>query len=494
MKRAVRGAIMPPLAGTGEGLGLRDLVYKTCLAAIVNGRLAPGARLPSARQLACDWRVARNTVDDAIARLQSEGFVVRRVGAGTFVGAHVTGRLRGDAALKRRPPSALGRRALASVSVRGRSASETYTSSSTPRAQPFMAALPALDAFPLALWRRLAARRWRVGGGALLGYFPSMGYGPLREAAARMLAATRGIDCDAGQVMIVNSSVQAIDLISRVLLEPGDTAWVEDPCFPNLRAALTMSGARVVGVPVDQDGIDVDHGRRVAPDAGLFYVTPSCQYPLGVTLSLERRLALIRFAARSGAWIVEDDYQSEFTYEGRPLAAIHSLDRGERTIYIGTFTHAVFPSLRIAYLVLPRSLTPVFQAVRRQLDDHTHGFMQAVLADFIDSGHFAAHVRRMRARYHARRDALAASFIREFRQATLGPVTAGMTAAVHLPARSLDEEAAARAEAAGLRVLPLSRYRSWPRPRNGLLLGYAALTERRITGGIRRLARIVERP
>ncbi|MFI4953100.1 MAG: PLP-dependent aminotransferase family protein, partial [Burkholderiales bacterium] len=384
-----------------------------------------------------------------------------------------------------------GRKALGSVSVRGRGASASYAAASAPRPEPFLAALPALDAFPLALWRRLAARRWRVSGRSLLGYFPSLGHGPLREATARLLAATRGVDCGADQVMIVNSSVQAIDLIARVLLDPADSVWVEDPCFPNLRAALAMSGARVAGVPVDADGIDVDCGRRIAPDAGLVYVTPSCQYPLGVTLSLERRLALLRFAGNSGAWIVEDDYQSEFSYAGRPLAAIHSLDRGGRTLYVGTFTNSVFPSLRIAYLVLPRSLVPVFRAVRRQLDDHTHGFMQAVLADFIDGGHFAAHLRRMRAVYHARRDALTAACVRELPQAELGPMTGGMNAALHLPARWSDENVAAGADAAGLRVLPLSRYRSGPRRRNGLLLGYTALSERRIAGGIARLARVI---
>lgn len=492
MRTPTRGAILPPLAGTGaEGLGLRDQVYKTCLAAIVSGRLVPGARLPSARVLAADWRVARNTVDDAIAQLQAEGFLVRRVGAGTFVAARVPGRAQGDPPSKRRQPSALGRKALTSVSVRGRSASKSYASASAPRAEPFVAGLAALDAFPLTLWRRLAARRWRASGSALLGYFPSLGHQPLREATARLLVATRGIDCDVDQLMIVNSSVQAIDLIARVLLEPADSVWIEDPCFPNLRAALAMSGARVAGIPVDGDGIDVEHGRRVAPDAGLVYVTPSCQYPLGVTLSLKRRLALLRFAEESGAWIVEDDYQSEFNYEGRPLAAIHSLDRGRRTIYIGTFTNSVFPSLRIAYLVLPRSLVSVFRAVRRQLDDHTHGFMQAVLADFIDGGHFAAHVRRMRVLYHARRDALKAACARELPFARLGPMTGGMNTALHLPAQWHDEDIASRAETAGLRVLPLSRYRSGPRRCNGLLLGYTALSERRISGGIARLARVI---
>src|SRR5664279_4374540 len=218
MPKRPQGAMVPLVTGPGaEGLSLRDQIYKTCLAAIVDGRLPAGARLPSARQLAADWCISRNTVDDAIARLQAEGFLDRRVGDGTFVAAHA--RVAPRPRAQRRSPSALGRKALAGVSIWGRSASESYAPASVPRAEPFLAGLPALDAFPLSLWRRLAARRWRVGGGGLLGYFPSLGHLPLREATARHLATARGVDCDPCQIMILNSSMQAVDLIARVLLE-----------------------------------------------------------------------------------------------------------------------------------------------------------------------------------------------------------------------------------------------------------------------------------
>ena len=483
--------MFPLLTGPGaEALSLRDQIYKTCLAAIVDGRLADGARLPSARQLAVDWRISRNTVDDAIARLQSEGFLVRRVGDGTFVSAPTRVVQRAPAKLRR--PSALGREALGGVSAWGRSATSAHAPNSAPRAEAFLAGLPALDEFPLALWRRLVARRLRASGGGLLGYFPSLGHGPLREATARHLASTRGIACEPAQVMILNSSMQAVDLIARVLLERGDAAWIEDPCFPNLRSVLSVSGARIVPVPVDARGIAIDDGaHRGAP--ALVYVTPSCQYPTGVTLSLERRLALLRRAEACGAWVIEDDYQSEFTYTGHPVASIHSLDRSERTLYIGTFTNSVFPSLRLAYVVLPAPLVPVFDAVRRQLDDHTHGAMQAVLADFMDGGHFNAHLRRMRSLYHGRRDALVAACRRFLPEtAVLGPATSGMNVALELPAGDADTVVAARAAAAGLSVLPLSRYASGAKASNGLLLGYTALTERRIAAGMARLARVID--
>ena len=483
--------MVPLLSGPGaEGLSLRDQIYKTCLAAIVDGRLAEGMRLSSARRLADDWRISRNTVDDAIAQLQAEGFLVRRVGDGTFVAAQT--RKLAPVRAKMRRPSVLGRRAVASLSVLGRSATSAYAPNSVPRAEPFLAGMPALDAFPLGLWRRLAARRWRVSGGGLLGYFPSLGHGPLREATARHLANSRGVECEPGQVMILNSSMQAVDLVSRVLLERTDCVWTEDPCFPNLRSVLAMSGVRIVSVPVDDLGLNVQEGIRRAPSPGLVCVTPSCQYPTGVTLSLERRLALLRFAVTSGAWILEDDYQSEFTYAGRPIASIHSLDRNERTLYVGTFTNSVFPSLRLAYLVLPMALVPAFEAVRRQLDDHTHGYMQTVLADFMDGGHFSAHLRKMRSLYHERRDALVAACGRAMPGAlVLGPASSGMNVALHLPARLPDQAIAARAATLGLRVLALSRYASGSQPLNGLLLGYTALMERRITAGMARLARAI---
>ena len=294
--------------------------------------------------------------------------------------------------------------------------------------------------------------------------------------------------------MVLNSSMQAVDLVSRVLLERADSVWIENPCFPNLRSVLAMSGVRIVPVPVDAHGLDVQEGVRRAPSAGLVYVTPSCQYPTGVTLSLERRLALLRFAESSGAWILEDDYQSEFTYAGRPIASLHSLDRNERTLYVGTFTNSVFPSLRLAYLVLPMALVPAFEAVRRQLDDHTHGYMQAVLADFMDGGHFSAHLRKMRSLYHERRDAIVAACAHSMPgTVALGPATSGMNIALHLPAQVPDQAVAARAAASGLRVQPLSRYASGLLSLNGLLLGYTALSERRITAGIARLAQVIER-
>jgi GntR family transcriptional regulator/MocR family aminotransferase len=491
MPKRPRGTLLPLLADSGAA-SLRAQIYTSCVQAMLDGRLRPGARLPSARQLARDWNVSRNTVDDAIAQLQAEGFVVRRVGAGTFVAAHLPATAPRGAPVRLRRPNARGREAIAAASQWSRATAGEHSPRSVPRPRPFVAGLPALDEFPFELWRRLAARRMRTSGRDLLGYLPALGHVPLREAIARHLATARGLACAPAQVMILNSAMQAVDLVARVLLERSDRVWIEDPCYPNLRAALALSGARVTPVRVDANGLDVAQGIASASDAALVHVVPSFQYPLGSTLSLERRLALLRWAQRSGAWLIEDDYQSEFTYEGRPLAPLFQLDGGDRVLYVGSFTNAVFPSLRLAYVVLPQPLVPLFEAARRQLDDHTHGFQQAVLADFLDGGHFGAHLRRMRALYQARRDALVASCARDLPDwAALGPTHAGMNAALHLPAAFADAGLSAQLLTAGVVAPPLSRYASRAGCCNGLLLGYSALGERRIATGVATLAGVL---
>src|SRR5436190_1690198 len=493
MTKRSKAPLLALPAAFDPNAGIRDRIYVTCLAAIRDGTLAAGQRLPSSRQLAADWHVARNTVDDALAQLQADGMLVRRVGDGTFVAPDVAARP-APAKARHRKLSAVGRRALDAASTRGAAVARHFASSSIPRAEPFIAGMAALDAFPIATWRRLAARRWRTDGVALLGYLPASGYPPLQSAIAGHLATARGIRCLPEQVMIVNSAMQAVDVIARVLAERDDVAWIEDPGYPNLRAVLTMAGVHVVPIAVDADGLAVDRVAAAAKPPALIFVTPSCQYPTGVAMSLPRRLALLRAAEQSRAWIVEDDHGVEFAGSGRPAATVFSLDRHARTLYAGTFSHTVFPSLRLAYVVLPHALVDVLHAVRRQLDDHTHGYMQAVLADFIAGGHFSAHLRRMRTLYAARRDALFDALSRHALQ-HLAPAkpACGMHAMLDWPFNVTDAAAAASAARAGIRVQPLSRYSVGAHQRNGLLIGYSALSERRIAAGVARLAPVIHR-
>ncbi|TFW07513.1 PLP-dependent aminotransferase family protein, partial [Oxalobacteraceae bacterium OM1] len=312
----------------------------------------------------------------------------------------------------------------------------------------------------------------------------------LRTAIAAYLGLSRGVECDAEQVIVLTSSQQALVLIANLLLDPGDAAWLEEPGYRGAHTAFAAAGAAIIPVPVDAHGLQVDAGIAQSPRARLAYVTPSHQYPLGMTLALPRRMALLAWARQADAWIVEDDYDSEFHYEGRPVAAIHGLDRHDRVLYLGTFSKSGFPGLRIAYLVVPKPLVPAFTAARAHLDGHGAPLLQAVLADFMQDGHFMAHVRRMRELYRARRDVL----LEEVEQrlgARLQPqaCAGGLQVACLLrDQRQSDRRLAGMAEGVGIELPLLSRlYRGEPR-RNGFVMGFSALAPGEIREGVRRLA------
>lgn len=489
MAKSTGGLVFPLLEGPeSAGHTRRSLVYKSCLKAIVEGRLARGTRLPSARELARDWRMSRNTIDEALLQLQSDGFLERRVGDGTYVAQDLPRTLaRKPAAL--RPAS---RAAQASYSAWAQRALHARLPGGSPQPRAFFAGFPALEFFPIDQWQRLTTRRYRTTGRELLGYMPSMGLPALREATARHLAVSRGVTCSPGQVMILNSLIQGIELLGRVLLERDDAVWVEEAGYPNVRTALSLSGAHLVPVPLDAEGIDLAAGQALAPKPAMVHVTPAFQYPTGTRMSLARRLALIEWANRTGAWIVEDDYQGDFNFEARNIEPLQALDHGSRVFHLGTYTNAAFPSLRLAYMVIPPPMCAVFEAVRSQLDDHTHGLQQAVLADFIDGGHLHSHLRRMRSIYKSRCEALLAELRAalpgEFR---LGPAHGGMNLALHLPKSVRDTALCERGWQAGLHLAPLSRHGPDGRL-NGLFLGYSALSEREIRAGARRLARLLD--
>ena len=287
----------------------------------------------------------------------------------------------------------------------------TLAGAGTSRA--FRPGMPAFDGFPFEEWSRYVARRWRNPATDLLGYGDAAGYRPLREAIARHLAVARGVRCDAGQVVIVAGSQQALDLAARVLLDPGDAVWIEEPGYLGARAALAAAGAKLVPVPVDAEGLDVAAGVALQRAAAMAYVSPSHQYPLGVTMSLSRRLALLEWARAAGAWVLEDDYDSEYRYAGRPLAALQGLDGDGRVIYLGTFSKVMLPSLRLGYLVLPPDLVDAFVAARAIADRHSPSVEQAALADFIVDGQLDRHIRRMRMLYAERQAALVDAAKRE---------------------------------------------------------------------------------
>jgi GntR family transcriptional regulator/MocR family aminotransferase len=460
---------------------LQQQIYSGIRDAILAGSLTPGARLPSSRALADELGVSRTTVVFALWQLQAEGCVVSAGASGTFVartlpdGAHRATRRRTRPKLSR-----IGTELLEAPRVVERIPG-------APR--PFRVGTPALDHFPVTVWSRLAARRRRDTSASLLDYSTPGGYRPLREAIAGHVAVTRGIRCSPDQVLIMSGAQHALAYSARMLLDPGDQAWLEEPGYFGARSALTAAGASIVPVPVDAQGINVAAGERAAPGARLAFVAPSHQHPLGVCMTLSRRLALLRWAARGNAWVIEDDYDGEFRYQGRPMPALFGLDNDGCVIYVGSFSKTIFPSLRLGFLIVPESLADPFIGARARFDCHPQTLDQVVLTDFITEGHYARHVRRMRHIYAERHDALrraAARFCGDMLE--FPPSDTGLHVAAELLTIRNDTRAAAAALDRGIEVAPLSHYYFGPTTRSGLVLGFAPVDPPRIIAGMRTLA------
>jgi len=358
--------------------------------------------------------------------------------------------------------------------------------------EPFHCPSPPLDLFPNKIWSSLVTRHSRRFDARQPASNDPMGLPILREAVAEYLRSARAVRCEAEQIMIVSGSQQALDLTGRVLLESGGPVWVEEPGYFGTQRALTMAGARLVGVPVDDEGLDVDAGLALCPRPRAVYVTPSHQLPLGVTMSAARRLRLLELARRRSAWIVEDDYDGEYRYGNLPIASLQGLDRDSRVLYLGTFTKSLFPALRVGYMVLPPDLVAPFSAVRRSMDIHSPLFLQEVLADFILEGHFDRHLRKTRSICRERRSALVEALETELgsRIRVVGD-QAGMFLTLVLPPGYRDRDVVLRAAQEGVRTFPLSScYIGRPRL-EGLVLGYGGFGPDQIVSAVRRLRRVL---
>jgi GntR family transcriptional regulator/MocR family aminotransferase len=472
---------------------LHRQVYRELVQLILSGRLRPGARLPSSRMLADDLGVARNTVLLALEQLLSEGYVETRHGAGTYVSRELPDRSplrwRSHAVQRGRRPR-LARRARSLVAPANRP---------LPARGLLRPGEPDCAGFPLALWARLLSESWRAPARTmLLGEAPA-GHPPLRAAIAEYLAAVRGVGGTTEQVVIVSGIRQALATAARLLLDPGDAVWLENPGYPGLRGPLVAAGAKLVPIEVDGEGLSVRAGQRAAARPKLICVAPSHQYPLGMTMSVARRLALLEHARQANAWIFEDDYDSEWRYAGRPLAAMQGLDRDGRVLYAGTFSKILFPSIRLGYIVLPGQLVEPFLAARQALDDQPAVLAQPALAAFIAGGHLAAHLRRQRRRYKARQELLLKAARRHLGGLLeVGADSGGMHLIGYLhpdlAGRMDDQEASRRAAAAGIAAPPLSSHWMEQAKRQGLLLGYTALPERQIDAVVARLAKTLSAP
>lgn len=475
-------------------------LYMRVSEGVLRGVIAPGSRLPSARTLAQEEGVSRNTVEAAFRQLQAEGFVERRVGSGTWVTEDLPERLlRPRTARRRRERIAVDssevERDPASVNLsrRGQVMNATESEPTLVPGLVFAPCLPGVDTIPVDTWNRIAARHVRNAKRSH-GVPPAGGLPALREAVAEYLHLTRGVRCSADRVVILNSTQQAIHLVARLLLDAGDRVWVEDPGYVSARRGFRGEELRLHPVPVDDDGMDVAQGARTAPDARLVYVTPSHQYPMGVTLPLARRLELLEWSAGTGGWIFEDDYDSELRHEGRPLASIQGIDDSGRVLYAGTFNKILFPGVRLAYLVLPPSLIEPFARGKEITDGIASPLLQGVLADFMREGHFSVHVRRVRDIYRERRDVfmdMARRLLPDFVE--IGPADAGTHVALGLPETMDDALIAAQARDLGLAVPALSSH-AVENPIRGLLVHYGHAPGPKIEEGVRLLGRLLREP
>ncbi|MGE8500581.1 MAG: PLP-dependent aminotransferase family protein [Pseudomonas sp.] len=452
-------------------------LYRRYREAIAAGKLRPGDRVPSVRSLASELNLARGTVEVAYQMLVSEGYFMTRGTSGTVISPNLGSLAKPDPGTQQAPdvsPSPI-------LTLRGS------------EALPFQLGLPALDAFPRKAWVRLTGRRLRTLETVAMTYPDDAGYEPLRRAIATYLGLSRGIVCSHEQVFVTAGYRGALEMVCRALLQPGDLGWYEEPGYLLARHFLEHAGMRLEPVPVDEHGLNVAQGQQQAADARFAVVTPTHQSPTGVALSLPRRLELLDWASRSNAWIIEDDYDSEFRYHGRPLPALKSLDRDGRVLYAGTFSKVLFPGLRLAYLVVPAAQVDTFRMAATQYPSAGSNVSQAMVADFMEHGHFARHLRKMRPIYAERRQHLVNALNRVMGDRLyVQPQAGGIHILAHLTTRQNDKALVTAAWANGLAIHALSNWRIRPSDQGGLLMGFANFKSAEdAEASVRELARVM---
>ncbi|WP_110516626.1 PLP-dependent aminotransferase family protein [Herpetosiphon llansteffanensis] len=484
--------MIKPLLLSVDSQPLYQQLYQHLRQAILTGELKRGMQLPSSRSLASQLSLSRNTVLNAYEQLIAEGYLESYSGQGTFVSSSLP-----ELDLPTLQSNIPAHTSQAQHRLADHALDQMYAPQMTDNAtsahligQPLSSGIPAIADFPSGLWQRLQHQQIRHLGKASLGYQDAKGYAPLREAIAKHISLTRQVQCSPEQILITNGAQAALNLAIHGLLNPGEQAWMEDPGYLGVRGVLLGAGATIVPVPVDHDGLQVASGIALAPHARLVYVTPSHQFPLGSTLSLSRRLQLLEWAAQQQAYILEDDYDSEYRYAGRPIASLYSLDQAERVLYVGTFSKVLFPALRIGYLVVPPNLVEPFTVLRRLADVHTPLINQATLAEFINAGHFSRHIHRMCQLYAQRREYML-QLLNELGLEVNAP-PAGMYCTAWLPAGINAQMVSSLAAQRGLMIENVNHFALRPISRQGILIGYAGFSPEVMRAGIEQLGQILQ--
>lgn len=453
-------------------------IYEGYREAILSGLLRPGQRLPSTRALAQDLRISRLPAVNAFEQLLHEGYIEGKIGAGTYVKESIPEEF---------TPHIVAQRSQKKNARNSLRPEDTVLG-------PFRVSLPALDQFPRKIWSRLISRHAKNLSSELMAYGDPAGHFPLREAIARYLQTARAVHCEPDQILIVSGSQMALQMCARVILKPGDSVCIEEPGYPGAREALISTGAAMIPVPLDDEGINMHGVAARGKGARATYVTPSHQYPLGSSMTASRRLELLDWAQRNQSWIIEDDYDSEYRYASRPLGSLQGMDTASRVIYIGTFSKVLFPSLRTGYMVIPPVLWNSFISLRETIDIFSPTLYQVVLTDFLQEGHFARHLRRMRRIYLSRRNALVDS-LREHGGKLLKPYNtdAGLHLCVFLPPHINDCEMVRKCLQYGISATALSRCYASKISRSGLILGFGGADERQINSAAKTLSRMIRK-
>lgn len=466
---------------------LTNWLYSELRSAILEGRLAQGSRMPASRDFASQYELSRGTVVSVLERLQAEGYITSRVGFGTWVNRVEAPR---PARQATKTPAYI-RRVISTYKRPQPWVDLAFVDG----VRPFRIGVPAINEFPSEVWGRIAATRARNFRPWLKSESDRRGYRPLREAIAEYLRTSRGVRCTAEQIVLVSGIQQALDLLARLLLKRSDPIWMEDPGYFGARIAFENVGARIIPVPVNNEGLSVSAGIKICPDGKGAYVTPAHQFPLGVTMSLERRMALLSWASRVGAFVIEDDYDSEYRFVGPPVPALQSLDNHSNVIFIGSFSKTLFPALRVGYAVLPLPLIDLFMGFRYRTDFRNSSFDQAVLCDFIVNGHLGRHLRRMRNLY-AERLATLMEGAKQHLDGLLeiSNIRAGLYTIGYLKNEMTSQKAEKLAAAQGVEVLAVDRCTLRRPDPKALLLGFGGFDELAIRRGIVRLARALSQP
>lgn len=464
-------------------------LYDNFRKSILEGKFSPGQKLPGTRTLAAELNISRNTVVSAFEQLLLEGYIKGKIGAGTYVNEIPDNILNVKEKVNRKKS---GKKITTNLISQLGNPELIHRNTSSEEIIPFQNGVPSLDEFPIKTWFKLSNQTARATSELQLGYGDAAGYKPLREEIASYLRTYRAVNCTADQIIIVNGSQQGLDLVMRVLLNPGEAVWHEDPGYFGARASMLFAGAKIFPSPLDEEGLDIEYSSRKYPSPKLIYTTPSHQFPIGLTMSISRRIQMLQYASKNDCWIIEDDYDSEFRYTGSPLPSLQGMDKNNCVLYLGTFSKVLFPGLRLGYLVLPDpEMLNLFVSAKSMMDRQSPTFEQIVTYHFLKEGYFTKHIRKMRTLYKERQEFLINEVEKDLGDfVKLKSSDAGMHLIAWLPEVFDDMRISKNAKENNLLVYPLSEYVLKFKQKPGLLLGYTAFSKPELKEGVQKLKKI----